>query len=524
MRIEIKPGKPYTHEYDEAHGRLHISQAVLGSGPGTKRCIVSCSVGEGNPVFICSLLPDKTESCPLQLEFEEEDEVVFSVDGPRSVHLTGYYLGPSGGFDQEDDDADSYGVDLSEAETDDSTDYDNEDEYDVDFVDDSDFEIFPSSAQPTSGVRIEEIMDDEKAENGNSTKKYTKKVNQLSEPDEEDDDDDDDGSQHQIVVRGTGGQVVESEDEDGFPLLLTSKSKATSMNVNASKNSDAKETLASKKEKEKKKKKKKQEDTNDQVTGLKRKVDAIDEDGEPESGPKELSHGSEASGGATAEKGRKPKKKKKEKVEKKITQVIGSNIETSKTIGDQNGVIDDKKLVASHVEKPQSGDVRTDRMDHDAAVEDHQEEGLPDDANPAVNAATDEISAKKKKKKKNKKSKAPENDATGAIGQESGPYKSMTNVEENPSKENDKVEVQLSKARTFSNGLVIEEISMGKPDGKRASPGNRVSVHYIGRLKKNGQMFDSNIGKRPFSYGPKGAGKIPPNSWLVFDVELVEVM
>ena len=30
--------------------------------------------------------------------------------------------------------------------------------------------------------------------------------------------------------------------------------------------------------------------------------------------------------------------------------------------------------------------------------------------------------------------------------------------------------------RTFPNGLVIEEVAMGKPDGKRASPGNQVRL------------------------------------------------
>ena len=29
--------------------------------------------------------------------------------------------------------------------------------------------------------------------------------------------------------------------------------------------------------------------------------------------------------------------------------------------------------------------------------------------------------------------------------------------------------------RTFPNGLVIEELAMGRPDGKRASPGKKVN-------------------------------------------------
>ena len=35
-----------------------------------------------------------------------------------------------------------------------------------------------------------------------------------------------------------------------------------------------------------------------------------------------------------------------------------------------------------------------------------------------------------------------------------------------------------SQVRTFLNGLVVEDLEMGKPDGKRASRGKQVSVHY----------------------------------------------
>lgn len=72
-----------------------FSQATLGMGDGIKKSIVQCNVGNKMPVFLCSLFPDKAECCQLNLEFEESDEVVFSVIGPRTVHLTGYYLSSS---------------------------------------------------------------------------------------------------------------------------------------------------------------------------------------------------------------------------------------------------------------------------------------------------------------------------------------------------------------------------------------------------------------------------------------------
>lgn len=42
----------------------------------------------------------------------------------------------------------------------------------------------------------------------------------------------------------------------------------------------------------------------------------------------------------------------------------------------------------------------------------------------------------------------------------------------------EKKEAKSLQVRTFPNGLVIEELAMGKPDGKRASPGKKVSTHY----------------------------------------------
>lgn len=38
------------------------------------------------------LSPDKTDSCSLDLEFDEDDSVTFSVIGTRSIHLSGYFL------------------------------------------------------------------------------------------------------------------------------------------------------------------------------------------------------------------------------------------------------------------------------------------------------------------------------------------------------------------------------------------------------------------------------------------------
>ncbi|RZC57783.1 hypothetical protein C5167_005091 [Papaver somniferum] len=50
-----------------------------------------CNAGERNPILLCSILTANQRSCPLDLEFDQDNgDIVFTIVGGYTVHLTGY--------------------------------------------------------------------------------------------------------------------------------------------------------------------------------------------------------------------------------------------------------------------------------------------------------------------------------------------------------------------------------------------------------------------------------------------------
>lgn len=107
----------------------------------------------------------------------------------------------------------------------------------------------------------------------------------------------------------------------------------------------------------------------------------------------------------------------------------------------------------------------------------------------------------------------------------------------------------------LQTGVRIRDLVMG--DGEPAQPGDKITVHYVGTLT-DGKVFDSSLdrnaplelvlgqgqvirgweeglegmrvgGKRElviapdYAYGSQGIGPIPPNSTLIFEVQLLDV-
>lgn len=52
----------------------------------------------------------------------------------------------------------------------------------------------------------------------------------------------------------------------------------------------------------------------------------------------------------------------------------------------------------------------------------------------------------------------------------------------------------------WENGFQLERLAMGKPDGKLAKPGKKVTVSYKGTFASNGKVFDETKGNKSFSF------------------------
>ncbi|KAL5167939.1 Peptidyl-prolyl cis-trans isomerase FKBP53 [Glycine soja] len=496
--IEVKPGRPCPYHADNVRGKLHVTQATLGIGSSSEKSILQCSSGHKSPVFLCSLLPDKVESCPLNLEFDADDLVAFSVVGSRSIHLSGYFAADDGDDLRDDYEYDSWGEDIEGTESEESSEYDSEDGYADDFIVDSDTDMYPSSPVPNSGVVIEEIVDDDKPENGYDPTKKLKKKKQVAQLKEKDNK----SSELPIVAKGDT-DLVESEDEDGFPIPTAEKGVSVSQKAEAE--------MKGEQARKKTEKAKKEKDV-DHSASVKRKVDTADED-ESQDGKK-----------------KKKRNKLKEHIKGESDHATGNSNETKITEPDEKHPEEIKTTInlsdVSHAKDEDDGKLSNNEV----------------------------LAEKKNKKKKKKKTKESEGEVAANQITTTPEKQNLSTSEKKGQKQ---TETKPSQVRTFPNGLIIEEVFMGKPDGKKAAPGKKVSVKYIGKLQKDGKIFDSNVGRAPFKfrlgvgqvikgwevgingmrigdkrritippsmgYADKRVGSIPPNSWLVFDVELVDV-
>jgi len=126
--VELTPGKEFTTTPDFD---IHLTQAVLPAGANDKaRTTVTAKYDDedeegntkaGTAFTIASLRLDHTDSQPIDLIFDADVPVTFTVTGKNPVHLVGFFVPPQneepfGDFDSEDEDIDSDQFDEEEEE------------------------------------------------------------------------------------------------------------------------------------------------------------------------------------------------------------------------------------------------------------------------------------------------------------------------------------------------------------------------------------------------------------------------
>ncbi|OMO99235.1 hypothetical protein CCACVL1_03881 [Corchorus capsularis] len=506
--IEVKPGKPFIHH--PLNSRLHLSQATLGNGSAIKKSIVQCNLGNKSPVFLCCLYPDKTECCQLNLEFEEAHKVVFSVIGPRSVHLTGYYVSRNHPNAESEE---SYGEDIGDTETE-RSENSEESEYGGSFINDDDPETIPSSPD-SSAQRNEDMLDLKKSNDGKKTWRRLRKKYQLISESEND------NSSLRKVSAAAVEEVSDSEVEDALTISSLFREETDKRNGN---------------------------DTEDNVAVLEGTNAAIDIQPESESDLRNHEKQNLVLGNHNGM----PKKSEEVKKEETFREADHGMIGLEK-----NQKLDNEWVIFIYLKRFVEGNPQQNLLLASTQV------GLEDGA----------------KLKRKRKVQVGEKTLKGNVAKEDKGEKNVSNTDavmEDGHVENKETQEQVSEKKRkkkklcgneddgdtrkiieLSNGVIIEDIKVGKPDGK-------VRFHYTGKLKETGQEFGSTAGKAPLkyrlggeeedededvwnlgvdvfsgmrvggirrltlppwvSYRNKGACKIiPPNSWLVFEVELVQV-
>nr|XP_011469128.1 PREDICTED: peptidyl-prolyl cis-trans isomerase FKBP43 isoform X2 [Fragaria vesca subsp. vesca] len=571
--IEVKPGKPFTHKPGDSNGRLHISMATLGLGAATKRSILQCNVGNKSPVYLCCLNPEKNECLQLHLEFDEADEVMFSVLGPRSVHLAGYYLGGHRPYNP--DESESFGEDIADSETQRSVNSEDE-EYDDSFIDDGDPEVFPSTplsdATDSDSGSEEEFLAKKKPQKGKARHRRLRKTYLISDSDRECENENDDNrpssSLFKTKLSTNENATQEREEKIDKGTVDTSNEKAVDdfatesirhaddvlvdgqmkRQLDVPVDPSSKVDLENGGKPKRKRKEPLQEEKKLEADVLKKEdgPQKIEEKAENRSHngqltavnhraemPDNLSLPSTEVGPGNSDK---PKKKRKKRVEEKTAEVICTN--------PGNDVQENEAKGNLCLDPP----VKSEQNQKSA-----KDEIFGHDSHKFVDEPDENIVKKKKKKKKSK---------THSHGETVNTDIALLSVEEkitsSVKNEANNVNAKSSEVRTFPSGLHIEELEAGEPDGKVATSGKKITVHYVGKLKENGGVVELRDGSAPskfrlgrgrviegldagidgmrvggkrrlvippsMTYGSKGDGKnIPPNSWLVYDVELLKV-
>ena len=165
---------------------------------------------------LCSLTNDKVEQQPLDLVLTEGETIAFRVEGPHSIHLSGYYInddeddGDEDGFINDEDEDEIY---SDEAEEDSQIEYDSEMDSDEDSEEESD-----SEEEMTKNPRIRVIESDEEDMDSDE---------EMDSEDDEDIDSEDDSEEEEEEESEEEVEQAKSSKKVKFDLPVANKVKET---------------------------------------------------------------------------------------------------------------------------------------------------------------------------------------------------------------------------------------------------------------------------------------------------------
>uniref|UniRef100_A0A0E0EPB7 peptidylprolyl isomerase n=1 Tax=Oryza meridionalis TaxID=40149 RepID=A0A0E0EPB7_9ORYZ len=488
--LELKPGEAYTHH--SAPARLRITQAVLGSCDHFGWTTLQCDINDGETVRLCVLNPGLAVACHLELELHEDENVLLSVDGQNSIHLSGYYTrSHSGNHGRNSQKPTSKAVG--------STGF-NKKHQDI------------SDKAPV----IEEILDDQTVQ-----QQQQQGVN-ISSKDVEPSRNNGHGQNSEWGTCGNG--TDDDNDNNGAMFYPSSCNKMEVDEPTGSKDNDYDYWLpfldASVK--------RKASETDGENVYTEKEPNAID-DVKPTRGHQNTMEvvlplldssvkrkAAEIDGEKVQIEKAKLKMPKTEDVPSDQNNANQVNEKICfKTVG--SNAIDDAKLSLGHqntledLDKSQELNVSQTKEQNDVADQ------ITNQDTPTITSFDERYIF------------------TGAL---------ETDIEQkNRGAENEQVEVHRCPFEVLDNGIKVEHLVEGNAKAKVASKGKQVCVRYCGRLI-NGEVIDpTNLeddthtfrlgmrvgGKRRLTippaqgYGDVATPKIPANSWLVYEVELLEV-
>lgn len=105
----MKSNKKYTQTLEKS---FHLSQASLDHASSDNEPVQVMYTQDDNSYLLCTLQKGKVYQCPLDLNFQEGDNLCFSTKGNGIVHLSGFLIqddfdefGDMEGLSDEDDEA-----------------------------------------------------------------------------------------------------------------------------------------------------------------------------------------------------------------------------------------------------------------------------------------------------------------------------------------------------------------------------------------------------------------------------------